>query len=693
MNRHARLIKLGLDTNAIHATRLVNDYSLRHAHQVFDQVLHRDTTLWTALISAYVQSGPSHCSHAIRLFSIMAREQGLDSRPNHFTVTTVARAVASAPEHLYMGKSLHGYVIKSGMMSRNVVVETAFTDMYAKCGDVDSAHKLFDEMNSRNLVTWNAMVAGFVQNGLEKIALELFVRMKCLENYFPDECTISTALLGVANIQDLIFGLQIHGYAIVSGLDSNCLNSIAHMYFCCGQVNQAEKLFGGVEGDIASKMIKIRGFVYNQRYCEVLKQFCLDKNPAEIFNWDYTIILPILTACTKLSLLRVGKQVHSIFITLFGSCFHSKFSEDDNVILGSAFIDLYSKCSVIDDAQKVFDHWMPERRVSHWNVLIFGYIYNDLIEDARRLFDDMPVKNVVSWTSMMTGYAQNGRPQEVLKLLDKMYSDEEGFKVEGNCLTFVVGLESISLLSEIEKGKQVHAKIIRRFISADTCNVIVGTALVDMYSKSGNMKYAKTVFDKMVEKNTIAWTSIITGYSVHGLGFHALKLFQQMMEKGIQPNEVTFIAVLTACSRCGLVEEGLHYFELMKTKYNLMPREDHFTCLMDMLGRLGKLDEAWRLLEEIEDTELGERFPSGTILAALLGNCHVHGNVEIGKKVAKKMLQHGKQVSTTHITLSNVYSSAGMWNEAFGVRMNWKKDGDENAEPGLSRICTHPQVY
>ncbi|KAL2470651.1 Pentatricopeptide repeat-containing protein [Abeliophyllum distichum] len=693
MNRHARLIKLGLDTNAIHATKLINDYSVSHAHQVFDQVSHKDTPLWTALISAYSRSEPPHCYQAIRLFSLMTREQGPDARPNHFTFTTVARAIASAPEHFYMGKTLHGCVVKAGMMLRSVVVGTAFMDMYAKCGDVECAHKLFDEMHSRNLVTWNAMIAGFVHNGMEKVGLDLFVRMKCLENYFPDECTISTALSGCVNIQDLIFGLQIHGYAIVSGFDSNCLNSIAHMYFCCHQVNQAEKVFSGVEGDIVSKMIKIRGYVYNQRYSEVLKHFCLDKNPSEIFYRDYTIILPILTACTKLSLLKVGKQVHSIFITLFGSCFRFNFSVDDEVILGSAFIDMYSKCSVIDDAQKVFDHWMPEQRVSHWNALISGYIYNDLVEDARILFDNMPEKNVVSWTSMMTGYAQNGRPQEVLKLLDKIYSDEEGFKVEGNCLTFVVGLEAISYLSEIEKGKQVHAKIIRRLTSADTHNVVVGTALVDMYSKSGNMKYAQTVFDMMVEKNTIAWTSIITGYSAHGFGLHALKLFQQMMEIGRKPNEVTFIAVLTACSRGGLVEEGLHYFELMKTKYSLMPREDHFTCLMDMLGRVGKLEEAWHLLKEIEDTELGERCSTGTILAALLGACQVHGNVEIGKMVAKKMLQNGKQVSTTHITLSNVYASAGMWNEAYEVRTSWKKDGNEYAEPGLSQICTHPEVY
>ncbi|XP_022851905.1 pentatricopeptide repeat-containing protein At2g13600-like isoform X2 [Olea europaea var. sylvestris] len=151
---------------------------------------------------------------------------------------------------------------------------------------------------------------------------------------------------------------------------------------------------------------------------------------------------------------------------------------------------------------------------------------------------------------MMTGYAQNVWPQEVLKLVYKMYSDEEGFKVEGNCLTFVVCLEAISYLSDIETGRQVHAKIIRRLMSADTHNVVVGTALIDLYSKSGKMKYAQIALDRMSEKNTIAWTSIITCYLVHGLGFHALELSQQMMETG-------------------------------------------------------KVDEAWRLLEEIEDTELG----------------------------------------------------------------------------------------
>lgn len=178
-----------------------------------------------------------------------------------------------------MGKTLHGYVIKSEVMLKNVVVETAFMDMYAKCGDVKCAHKLFDEMCSRNLVTWNAMLAGFV-------------------------------------------------------------HSIAHVYFSCGQVNSAEKVLSGVEGDVVSKMIKIRGCVYNQRYSEVLKHFCLEKNCAEIFYRNYTIILPILTACTKLSLHRVGMQVHSIFITLIVSCFHSKFSEDNEIILGSAFIDM-----------------------------------------------------------------------------------------------------------------------------------------------------------------------------------------------------------------------------------------------------------------------------------------------------------------------------------------------------------------
>lgn len=697
MNRHARLIKLGLDTNPFYASKLIAEYasssptrnSLSHTHRVFDQVPFniKDTALWASLISAYSRSHQPH--KALHLFSHMLRESQAspDAQPNSYVFTSVARAIASAPEQLYLGQTLHAHVIKSGNIPQNVVVDTAFVDMYAKCGVVKCAYKLFDEMPRRNSVTWNAMISGYIQNGMEINGFELFSKMKGREFYAPDQFTVATMLSGSAGLRDLMLGKQIHGFAVVSGFESNCLNAIATMYFHCGDVGSGEKILDGIGGYVFVMLIKIRGYVSNARYHDALKCISSADNSIEILCHDYTVIVPLLSACTKLSVLRVGKQLHGLLITLAESCFEFNLSHEDGSIIGCSLIDMYSKCGDVCEARKVYDHLLPQH-VSHGNSMISGYIYNGLIGDARALLEVMPEKNVVSWTSMMTGYTQCGKPHEGLSLLAKMYCGNEGLMVNGNCLTFVVCLEACSYLTDLEKGKEIHAKVVRTLVSADINNVIVGAALIDMYSKSGKLDYAQTVFDLMADKNVVAWTSIIMGYAVHGLGFDALKIFLQMIGMGIEPNEVTFIAVLTACSHCGLVDKGLQYFQMMKN-YGLIPREDHQTCLIDMLGRFGRLDEAFNLLEETEDAESCGESSSGTAWAALLGACHLHGNVKLGERVAKKMLMNTNQISTTHINLSNVYAAAGLWDEAYAVRECWRKEGNVNGDPGFSSISMH----
>ncbi|KAA8546307.1 hypothetical protein F0562_002954 [Nyssa sinensis] len=695
MNRHAWLIKLGLDTNPAIATRLINDYtssqtpsSLRIGRQLFDQVPYKDTVLWTSLISAYTRC--NHPRKALQLFSLMLRQPDPPTyQPNHFIFATVARAIASSPEYLQLGRAVHARTVKSGFVPNSVVLETALLDMYSKCCVADCGRKVFDEMPHRNLVAWNAMIAGYVQNGIEIRGLDLFYRMKCLELYVPDEFTVATVLAGCAWTQNLILGMQVHGYIVVSGFESNCVNPVSNMYFQCGEVSSAERLLNGMEGDSISKLIKIRGYVFNQRYRDAVDYVATENNVAEIFEVDYTMFVPLLTASAKLSLLNVGKQVHGLLISWTNFYGNFNFFEEDVVIIGSTLTDMYNKCGSIGEARKVFDTWLPTPHISHWNSMISGYLYNNLIEDARTLLEEMPEKNVVSWTSMVSGYVQNGMPQEGLNLLVRMYSNEDGLRVEGNCLTFVAGLAACSYLIDLEKGKQLHAKLIRTLTNADISNVAVGTALVDLYTKSGYLKYAQTVFDFMLQKNVVTWTSIIMGYAVHGFGFQALEIFQQMMEMGVEPNDVTFVSVLTACSHCGLVDEGLQYFNLMREKYRLIPKEDHYTCLIDMLGRVGRLEEALTLLEEIEDREMSKGCSSGTTWTAMLGACQLHGNVEMGRRVAKKILENKKEVSTTYITLSNVYAAAGMWNEAYRVRESWRREGDVNGEPGLSRICAN----
>ncbi|CAI9107451.1 OLC1v1006802C1 [Oldenlandia corymbosa var. corymbosa] len=691
MNRHARLIKLGLQTNPCYASKLIAEYaffptshSLNHAHRIFKEVPSdlRDTALWASLISAYSRS--EQPNNALHLFShLLGQPQASrNAEPNAYVFTSVARAIASAPEHLPFGQSVHGMIIKRGYTPRDVFVETALVDMYVKCGMMECALKLFDEMPYRNSVSWNVMIFGYIQNAEESKGFGLFLKMRYLEFCAPDQFTVATLLSGCAGVQDLAWGMQLHAVAIVSGFEINCGDAIATMYFNCGLVCSGEKILEGRRSDDSvAKLIKIRGFISNLRYQDALNCISSARNSFLILCRDHTVIVPILAACAKLSLLKVGKQLHGLLITSLQSLLETSPSEDGDII-GCALIDMYSKCGVVGDARKVFDDVLP-RSVSHGNSMISCYVCNGLLEDARNLLEKMPEKNVVSWTTMMTGYVRSGKPRECLNMMAKMYCS----KVDGNCVTFAVGLEACSDLPDLELGKLLHAKIVRTLINADATNVVIGTSLVDMYCKSGKLNYAQTVFDLMEDKNIVAWTSVIMGYAVHGFGSRSLELFQELIETGTKPNEVTFIAVLTACSHCGLVDEGLEYFRMIK-KYGLIPNEDHQTCLIDMLGRSGRLEDAFHMLEEHEDTETNGESCCPAAWGALLGACHLHGNVKLSERVAEKMLVHTDQMSTTHIALSNVYAAAGLWNEAYKIRENWRR-GALKGDPGLSSISMH----
>ncbi|PIA36013.1 hypothetical protein AQUCO_03400126v1 [Aquilegia coerulea] len=540
--------------------------------------------------------------------------------------------------------------------------------MYGKCGLVEFSRKLSDEMPDRNVISW-----------MHDCGYEEFEK--------PDEFAFATVLTGCAGIQDLKLGMQVHAGVMIAGFEEECAFAICNMYLRCGEVSAAENILRERGENALLKIMMIKGYVYNGRHHDALRLIASTNNSIRMVINDLSVVVSVLTACADVSLLRIGRQIHGVIIPLLG--LHSNFQSEDAVtVILSALIDMYCKCSSIGEAQRVFDNQTPPQDVSHWNAMITGYINNGLLNDAIWCFIQVPERNVVSWTAMISGYVDYSLPHEGLQLLAEMYSNKDGIVVQGNCVTFAVALEAASLLTALESGKQIHAKLIRMAVKADTHNVIVGTALLDMYSKSGNLIYAQTVFVRMMEKNVVSWTSMITGYATHGLGFQALDLFQQMMAIGIEPNEVTFVSVLTSCSHCGLVEEGMKYFKLMTDKYKIVPRSDHYACVVDLLGRAGKLTESFKLLEKIEEEETSSEVYGGAIWGALLGACTLYGNVELGNMVAVKMLEKKQQVAETCIALSNIYAAAGMWDEAFKVREIWGKSSDVG-KPGQSRIFIH----
>ncbi|KAK9138277.1 hypothetical protein Sjap_008871 [Stephania japonica] len=683
MNFHARLLKLGLITNPIFATRLLNSYaesqsqhSLPHAHKLFDEIPQRDTTLWNSIISAYSRAGHPHT--ALHLFSQMlsSHTTHFHVHPNHFVYATVARACGLTTHYFQLGRTVHGRVIKTGYLL-NVVVGTSLLDMYAKYGCMEGASEVFDEMPERNLVSWNAMIAGYVLNGMEIRGMELFYLMKCVEFQKPDEFACASVLGASAGIGDLELGMQVHGYVTVAGFETDCISAVCSMYCRLGEVAFAEKIFEGEGESSIVRHIMIKGYILNERYYDALK-LVAQNNFVDIVTADRSVIVSVLTACADLSLIRIGKQVHALIITLFGYLENFKEMEDILTVIRSALINMYCKCSIMSDARKVFESLVSDRHVAHWNSLITGYIDNGLLEDAIACFEEMPEKNVVSWTLMISGYVQHGLPHEGIRQLANMYNNGNGHAVHGNCHTFATAIEACSLLTVLEMGKQIHGKLIRTISNAETENVVVGTVLVNMYVKCGSLNYAEMVFARMAERNVVSWTSMITGYAIHGKGYRVLEVFEKMIETRIEPNEVTFISVLASCSHSGLVEEGLQYFKLMTDKYGLVPQVDHYSCLIDLLGRAGRLCEAKGLLEIIENKKLNE-LNTDAMSGAFLGACRLHGNIEMGAKVAENMVEKKQQFSDSLIALRNIYTSVGMWEEAYRVGERWRQT------PGVSK--------
>eukprot|EP00268_Persea_americana_P045873 TRINITY_DN4700_c1_g1_i2.p1 TRINITY_DN4700_c1_g1~~TRINITY_DN4700_c1_g1_i2.p1 ORF type:complete len:632 (+),score=94.95 TRINITY_DN4700_c1_g1_i2:125-2020(+) len=354
--------------------------------------------------------------------------------------------------------------------------------------------------------------------------------------------------------------------------------------------------------------------------------------------------------------------------------FHSqaiKFTFDSDPYVRTTLLDLYARGGDVDSAQYLFDT-MPQRRLVSATAMITCYAKIGDISRARRMFDEMDVKDVVCWNVMIDGYTQHGRPNEALDLFRKMLMME----MRPNEVTFPSVLSACAQLGALESGKWLHSYIKSNRIRL---NVQVSTALIDMYCKCGSLEDACLVFDKIVNKDVVAWNSMITGYAMHGHSREALQLFSQMCSLGLRPTAITFIGVLSACVHAGLVEEGRRFFQSMKDEYGIEPEIKHYGCMVDLLGRAGFVEEAYELAKSMTI----EQDP--VLWGSLLASCRLHGYRNIGESIAKFLLEKGLANSGTYVLLSNIYAAEGKWDEVVRVRTLMKDRGIQK-EPGCSSI-------
>eukprot|EP01018_Ginkgo_biloba_P026317 Gb_01366 [translate_table: standard] len=492
-----------------------------------------------------------------------------------------------------------------------------------------------------------------------------------MEQCIPMDTHIFFALLhACANRKAMPEGKQVHAHILKTGLDQDVFlgTKLVNMYAIWGIVADARLVFDN---------ILIRNvFLWNAIISAYVRNGLCDEALVLYYQMHLSCVKPgnftyscVLKACAIKSALQQGKQIHSHII---------RNGFDSDVFVENALVAMYAKCGIIERARQVFDK-MSFTDVVSWNSMIAGYSKYGKIEIARHLFDKMPQRDVVSWNTMIAGYAQNEHANEALTLLRQM----QLAGVKPDPTTMVSVLPSCAQIAALQLGMESHGYIIRSAFNED---IFVENALVAMYAKCGSIEFARKAFDKMLQKNLVSWNAIIAGYGMHGHGEDALTLFSQMKQAGLKPDYITFVAILSACSHAGLVAEGCKYFNCMTRDYDVRPGVDHYTCMVDLLGRAGHLEEAHTLIKNM----LVE--PDAGLWGALLGACRIHCNTVLGEYAAGRLLELEPENAGNYILLSNIYAAAGRWYDVTKVRIMMKERGLKKT-PGWSSIEVKNKVH
>lgn len=341
----------------------------------------------------------------------------------------------------------------------------------------------------------------------------------------------------------------------------------------------------------------------------------------------------VLTSCIGASGFELGKQIHSLIV---------KTNYESHIYVGSSLLDMYAKAG--------------------------------RIHEARGVFECLPEHDVVSCTAIISGYAQLGLDQEAIDLFRKLQM--EG--MSSNYVTYASVLTALSGLAALDHGKQVHNHVLRFEVPS---YIVLQNSLIDMYSKCGNLNYSRRVFDNMSERTVISWNAMLVGYSKHGMGKEVVELFQKMREQNeIKPDSVTLLAVLTGCSHGGMENRGLEIFDnLVDGDYGVDPEMEHYGCVVDLLGRAGRVEEAFEFIKKMNFE------PTAAIWGSLLGACRVHSNVDIGEFIGQQLLQIEPENAGNYVILSNLYASAGRW-EKVRILREMMKEKAVTKEPGRSWI-------
>ncbi|XP_037447679.1 pentatricopeptide repeat-containing protein At5g39350-like [Triticum dicoccoides] len=593
------------------------------AHNLLAQMPHPPpVSLTNSLLRSY--TGLGHHKEAVALYS---RMRGFD----HLTFPLAAKACAGLRLGRH-GRAVHCRSLAAGF-GGDAYVQNALISMYMSCGDVAEAEAVFRAMQNRSVVSWNAVIAGCVKNGCAERALEVFGEMVG-DGAGVDRATIVSVLPACARTKNLSIGRAVHRLVEERGLGDYAAvkNALIDMYGKCGRLEDACRVFDGHKYDknVVSWTVMIGAYVLNDRVDEAFN-LGFDMLMTGGAPWPNGVTMAyLLSACSSLPSWRRAKCTHAMCIRL---------GLESDIVVETALIDTYAKCHKMKMMELTLEN--GSRRTETWNAAI-------------------------------SGYSRSEREKKAVELFKRMI----GESVRPDSATLASILPAYGESADLRQARNIHCYLLTLGFLRSTS---ITTGLVDVYAKAGDLDMAWALFDGLPEKDVVAWTTILAGYGMHGHARTAILLYEQMVELAVKPNTVTFTSLLYACSHAGLIDEGLQLFEDMRSIHGVVPNVEHYLSLIDMIGRAGRIKEAYRFIKDMPFE------PSTSVWGVLLGACVLHKNVEFGEIAAKHLFELEPENTGNRVLLGNIYAAADRWNDVQDIRKMMGREGLIK-EPGSSLV-------
>ncbi|XP_047307506.1 pentatricopeptide repeat-containing protein At2g35030, mitochondrial-like [Impatiens glandulifera] len=619
------------------------------ARHLFDKMRHKNLISWNTMIAGYLHN--NQVTNARELFDRMPQR-------DNYTWTLMITCYTRNME-LNKAKDLFNLLPDKN----NIACWNAMIAGYSKNKMYDDALRILYQMPNKDFMSWNSMLSGYTSNGEMNFAVNFFNEMQ-----HKDVVSWNLMVDGFLDIGDLN-----SAWDFFQNIPNP--NAVSYVTMMCGfaknnQTTEARKLFDQMRSkNIVSWNAMLSAYVNNFQIDEAVRLF--DEMPQRnVISWTTMIngYIRIGKICEaeKLSDMMPYKDIEAQTTLLSGYIQHGMLDQArktfDNIntrdiVCWNTMIAGYVHYKRMDEAVFLFEK-MYRKDIVTWNTIIAGYSQAGQMNKAIEIFEKMGRKNIVSWNSLISGFNHNGLCEDALRIFSLMARDD----MKPDQSTFVSTLSSCSSLAFLQFGKQLHQISLKTGYTNDR---FVSNSLISMYAKCGQAVSARNVFHDIgtTVTDVIAWNSLIFGYALNGCGENAIMLLEDMLIEGVKPDHVTFLGLLSACNHSGLIDSGLKLFNSMLNNYGLEPLEEHYACVIDLLGRAGRLEEAFEMVGRMK-TE-----GSVGIWGSLLSGCRLHKNLELGKVAAKKLSEIEPCKGSDVVLLSSLQVEAGRWCEAERTRM------------------------